>query len=138
MSRFESTLRALILVSATALVIEWVHYRLGEPTMWRLLRSTPSGDSISLSPDFDPSSVTEAEFETYIRILESMQGARSLSIEQAVEAEQLSLSRFRQIEQRVQKNDVLVGRARELLRKKAESLWDSRRATLSQSPTPPS
>jgi hypothetical protein len=128
----------LILVSATALVTEWIHYRLGEPTVWRLLQSPTAQQTISIGSDDNPSSVTESEFEIYLRVLESMQADRSLSIEHAVETEHLTVESFRDIEQRVQKNDVLVERTRDGLRKKAETLWDSRRATLTSSPTPPS
>ena len=118
-------------------MIEWVHYRLGEPTMWHLLKPMPSEDSMSIS-DFDPNNVTESQFETYVRVLEAMQADPSLSIDRAVEDEHLPLSRFRQIEQQLQRNDTLVERARDLLRRKAETLWDSRRARLSRGPTPPS
>ncbi|MGH7818839.1 MAG: hypothetical protein ACREQ9_03625 [Candidatus Binatia bacterium] len=130
MSRIERVLTALILVAATVLVTEWVHYRLGDPVLWRVLEPELPDGSAVVFDEFGNPTVTESEFQRYVEVLGNMQGDRDLSIDDAVGGVELTLGEFRDIEQRVQRNEALVQRARELLRKKAESLWDSRRATL--------
>jgi hypothetical protein len=55
-----------------------------------------------------------------------MQANPTLSIEDAVDAEHSTLDKFRELEQRVQRNEVLVDRARHTLRERAESLWNAR------------
>jgi hypothetical protein len=129
-SRLEGALAALILVAATALVTEWIHYRLGDPTLWTILRPEAASPGALSEEDDGPDSITESEFQKYVDVLERMQADRALSIEDAAKSESLSLEQFRDIEQRVQRDGAFVQRARDLLRKKAESLWDSRRATL--------
>ena len=127
MSRLERLLRGLILISATFLVTEWVHYRAGTPPVFELWlgpRVGPEG-SVSLRTH-DPDSVTEGEFQTYLHVLESMQASPTLSIEDAVGAEHVTLSKFRELEQRVQRNEVLIDRARHTLRERAETLWNKR------------
>ena len=130
MKRLESALAALLLVAATVLVTEWVHYRLGDPTLWTILDVQTEGDDAVDFDEFGNPTVTESEFQRYVEVLATMQVNRNLSIEDAVGETKLSLGDFRDIEQRVQRSEALVQRARELLRKKAESLWDSQRATL--------
>jgi len=127
MSRLERLLRGLILISATFLVTEWVHYRAGTPPVFELWlgpRVGPEG-SVSLRTH-DPDSVTEGEFQTYLHVLESMQANPTLSIDDAVGAEHVTLSKFRELEQRVQRNEVLIDRARHTLRERAETLWNKR------------
>ncbi|MGH7860326.1 MAG: hypothetical protein ACREQY_23600 [Candidatus Binatia bacterium] len=130
MSRVEGILAALILVAATVLVTEWVHYRLGGPTLWTVLEPDSPDTSSVVFDEFGNPTVTESEFQRYVEVLGKMQGDREVSIADAADGVELTLGEFRDIEQRVQRNEALVQRARELLRKKAETLWDSRRATL--------
>lgn len=132
MNRVQETLKGLILIAATLVATEWVHYRLGEPTMWSLLNPQSSRYALLGPDDSELFSVTEGDFQTYLRVLERMQGDHGLSIEEALAPEHLSLERFRDLEQRVQRNDILVERTRENLRRKAQSLWDSRTAALEQ------
>jgi hypothetical protein len=123
MSRFDSILRVLILVTATFLLTEWVHYRLGAPPLFQYLLGN-QGD-LETARGRDPDAVTESEFQTYLRVLEAMQVNRSMSIDEAVEVEHLPLAKFRELEQRVQRNEVLVDRVRHVLREQAETLWKS-------------
>ncbi len=124
MDRF---LKLFVVASATFFVTEWLHYRVGEGLLFRLVGSESRGRGVpSFSGDHDPWSVTESEFEAYLRVLEAMQANHDVPIEQALEAERLTLDRFRDIEQRVQRNDVLVERTRTSLREKARSLWNER------------
>jgi|ERR1051326_8215525 len=127
MSRRDSFFGALVLVASTFLVTEWVHYRLGVPPIFQVwLGSENDGDGAAKNGDVD--SVTESEFQTYLRVLDAMQTDRTLSIEDAVDAEHLPLAKFRELEQRVQRNEVLIDRARHILRERAETLWNARGA----------
>jgi hypothetical protein len=123
MSRLDGVLRVLIVVVATFLLTEWVHYRLGTPPVFELLLGGLGGSEVARGRD--PNAVTESEFQSYVHVLEAMQANRSLSIEDAVEAEHLSLEKFRELEQRVQRNEVLIDRVRSVLRERAETLWKS-------------
>jgi hypothetical protein len=111
------------LVTATFLLTEWVHYRLGTPPLFQYLLGNKGG--LEAARGHDPDAVTESEFQTYLRVLEAMQANRSMSIDDAVEAEHLPLAKFRELEQRVQRNEVLIDRARHVLREQAETLWKS-------------
>ena len=127
MRGLDGLLRALILVCTTFLVTEWVHYRLGAPPLFQYLLG-PGTDSAtgSAATDGDSATVTESEFQIYLRVLDAMQVDRSLSIEAAVDREHIPLAKFRELEQRVQRNEALVDRARHILRERAESLWNTR------------
>ena len=129
MRRLDGLLPALILVSTTFLVTEWVHYRLGAPPVFQYLFGSETDRATgSAVKDHEPDGVTESELETYLRVLEGMQADRSLSIDQAVDREHIPLAKFRELEQRVQRNEALVDRVRHILRERAESLWNARGA----------
>ncbi len=126
MSRLEGSLRALVLVAATFFVTEWIDYRLGVPGVFHYFGA--DADSIATSKNHGPDTVTESVFQIYLRVLEAMQANQELAIEDAVETEQVSLAKFRDLEQRIQRNDVLIDRTRHSLREKAETLWKERGA----------
>ena len=127
MSQLGLWLRALILIAATFLVTEWVHYRADTPPIFQLwLGPRMAGEGSATVKAHDPDSVTESEFQMYLHVLESMQVNPTLSIEAAVDAEHSTLEKFRELEQRVQRNEVLVDRARHTLRERAETLWNAR------------
>jgi hypothetical protein len=126
MSRMDRYSTVFLVVAVTLLTTEWIHYRLGEGLFARIFGEPSATRGLVSLSDHDPSSVTESEFQAYLRILEAMQADHDLPIEQALEAEQLTLERFRDVEQRVQRNDVLVERARTTLKEKAQSLWNER------------
>jgi hypothetical protein len=129
MRRLDGLLPALILVSMTFLVTEWVHYRLGAPPVFQYLFGSETDRATgSAAKDHEPDSVTESELETYLRVLEAMQADRLLSIDKAVDREHIPLAKFRELEQRVQRNEALVDRVRHILRERAESLWNARGA----------
>jgi len=127
MPRWRSLAQSTLLVAATVLVTEWVHLRFGSHGFSPL----PEIDSLS---DVGPQSlhdVTESEFERYVKALEAMQVDHGLGVEGAAKAEGMTLEAFREIERRVQRNESLVVRTRESLKRKAEDLgqqYDSRRA----------
>jgi uncharacterized protein (DUF2267 family) len=124
MNRLDGFLRALILVAATFFVTEWVHYRVGTPAVFHFFAAEPDANSGAKS--HEPDSVTESEFQIYLRVLEAMQSDHALAIEDAVQSEYVSLAKFRDLEQRIQRNDMLIDRIRHSLREKAESLWRER------------
>jgi len=129
MNRLEAFIGMLMVVGTTFLVTEWVHYRAGNPPIFEwLLGSGVDFDAASAARS--PDRVTEAEFQIYLRVLEAMQANRLLSIEDAVAAEHIPLPDFRDLEQRVQRNDVLINRARSTLRERAQSLWNHRATPL--------
>lgn len=129
MSRLQEWVRIGILVLATFLATEWVHYRLGtSPLLQRMLGSISGLDNQLSRARGGPEAVTENEFQAYVRVLEAMQADRSLSIETAVASEHIPLETFRDLEQRIQRNEALIDRTRHLLREKAESLWNTRGA----------
>lgn len=128
MSWLEGFLRALILVATTFLVTEWIHYRLNTPAVFHYFGARL--DSATSSRNSAPDNITESEFQTYLRVLEAMQANRELAIEDAVQAEHVSLAKFRDLEQRIQRNEVLIDRARHSLREKAETLWKQREGAL--------
>jgi hypothetical protein len=129
MNRLEAFVGASMVGVVTFLVTEWVHYRVGNPPIFERLLG-PRVDFDSTSAARGSGSVTEAEFQTYVRVLEAMQANRALSIEDAVAAEHIPLPEFRDLEQRVQRNELLIDRARSILRERAESLWNHRLAPL--------
>jgi len=129
MSRVEAFIGVLIVAAATFLVTEWVHYRVGSPPIFDLLLG-PGTDFAATSRARNPQNVTESEFQTYLRVLEAMQANHALPIEDAVAAEHIPLLDFRDLEQRIQRNDVLIDRARTILRERAERLWNTRAAPL--------
>jgi len=131
MSRIDLALGTVLLAASTFVMTEWLHYRLGTPPVFEVLlgpRNPADGDgSVRLH---DPDTVTESEFQTYLRVLEAMQADPKLSIDDAVGGEHIALDKFRELEQRVQRNDGLIDRARHSLREKAERLWNKRGAPL--------
>ena len=135
MKRLSRIFRPLLLVLVTILVTEWVHRRLE-----RAGDDLPLLESISDVGIPSVDGVAESEFERYLRVLESMQADHSLGVDAATDRESMKVEEFRDIERRVQRNDVLVERVRESLKRKAESVWDSRHAELAtptQSPKSP-
>ena len=125
----ESILRTVIVVGLAIVVIEWIHYRVGAETLWDLARHGRMPVGPALPAGDGAQRVTENDFDLYIQVLETMQADHELTVDKAVESAKLTLSRFRGIESRVQRDPMLVNRTRELLRKKAEDLWATRSAS---------
>jgi hypothetical protein len=128
MRHLDGLFPALVLASTTFLVTEWVHYRLGVPPVFEYLFGLPNKSATGSAANDHADSVTESEFQIYLRVLEAMQADRSLSIDTAVDREHIPLDKFRELEQRIQRNEGLVDRARHTLRERAESLWNARSA----------
>ncbi|MGH7804544.1 MAG: hypothetical protein ACREQJ_09355 [Candidatus Binatia bacterium] len=136
MKRLSRIFRPFLLVLVTVLATVWVHRRVDALRD----RELPYVDSVSDIGIVSPDAVTESEFERYVHVLESMQADHSLGIDAAADREAMKVEEFRDIERRVQRSDLLVERLRESLKRKAESVWDSRRAQLAtptQSPPVP-
>lgn len=125
MMRLPGFVRTVLVIGATVLATEGVHWQLGSGSTVDL----PGVDSLS-DVAGGGAAVTEAEFEIYVRALETMHENHGLSVEDAADSEGLTLDEFRDIERRVQMNDVLVDRTRESLKRKAEIVGPSRLATI--------
>lgn len=125
MKRLSRIFRPLLLVVVTVILTEWVHQRLE-----RGGADFPLIDSVSDVGIPSVDAVPESEFERYVRVLEAMQADHSLGVDAATDRESMGVEEFRDIERRVQRSDVLVERVRESLKRKAESVWDSRHAEL--------
>ncbi len=132
MTRLQDWARIAMLVAVTFLATEWVHYRTNSsPFFERVFGLSSSVDESLLRSHGGPESVTEGEFQTYLRVLEAMQADHSLPIETAVATEHIPLDSFRDLEQRIQRNEVLIDRTRHQLREKAETLWNNARRAAS-------
>lgn len=69
----------------------------------------------------EASGVAESELALYIEVYSAMQADHDLTIDAALAPRQVTLERFRNIEQRVQKDQRLVDRVRQALLEHAKS-----------------
>lgn len=69
----------------------------------------------------EPAGVTEAELELYIDVYGTMQADHDLTIDAVLSSKNETLERFRNIEQRVQKEQRLVDRVRQALLDQAKN-----------------
>lgn len=69
----------------------------------------------------EPAGVTEAELELYIDVYATMQADHDLTIDAVLSSKNETLERFRNIEQRVQKEQRLVDRVRQALHDMAKN-----------------
>lgn len=81
--------------------------------------------------DSPPSSVSEADVETYIAVYNAMQDDHGLAIEDAIKPHKLSLEEFRNSERRIQLESRLVERVRAALLDHAK-----RKSLFAQGPQP--
>jgi hypothetical protein len=70
--------------------------------------------------DDDETEVSANEIEKYVSVYKAMQRNRSLTIEQAAAAQGLTLEQFRQLENRVQRDDAALQQARDELQAAAQ------------------
>jgi hypothetical protein len=69
----------------------------------------------------EPAGVTEAELELYIDVYGTMQADHDLTIDSVLSSKNETIERFRNIEQRVQKEQRLVDRVRQALLDQAKN-----------------
>ena len=69
----------------------------------------------------EPAGVTEAEIELYIDVYATMQADHDLTIDAVLSSKNETLERFRNIEQRVQREQRLVDRVRQALHDQAKN-----------------
>jgi hypothetical protein len=91
-------------------------------------------------PPEDPTPVSEAELETYLKVYKAMQADHGLTIDDALAPTGMSLSEFRGVERRLQTSPRLVERAREALLEhaKTNSAFALALGTPTPASTPPS
>lgn len=81
------------------------------------------------SDDVPPSSVSEADVQTYIEVYSAMQDNHDLTIDDAIKPYHVSLDMFRQTERHIQDESRLVERVRDALLEHAK-----KRALFAQAP----
>jgi hypothetical protein len=105
---------ALILPPSTGNVIAaTADVSFGEPFAWRgpvLAQDSDSNDETGVSPD---------QLEKYVAVYRAMQLDRGLTVESAAAKQSLTLSQFRELEQKVERDDVAREQVREELQKAA-------------------
>ena len=69
----------------------------------------------------DETDVPPQEVDKYIKVYKAMQHNRNLTVEQAAAAEGLSVSAFRSLEDRIERNDALREHVRDALKPQASS-----------------
>ncbi|MGO9450059.1 MAG: hypothetical protein ACLQDV_03270 [Candidatus Binataceae bacterium] len=69
----------------------------------------------------DDTDVPPQEVDKYIKVYKAMQQNHSLTVEQAASQQGLSVSDFRSLEDRIQRNDALLAHVRESLRPQASA-----------------
>jgi phage protein D len=69
----------------------------------------------------EDSEVTSADVEKYIKVYKNMQHHHSLTVEQAASQEGLTVTAFRNLESRIERDDALRERVRKALRDSAGS-----------------
>jgi hypothetical protein len=70
--------------------------------------------------DDDENEVSNHEIEKYVSVYKAMQRNRSLTVDQAAAAQGLTLQQFRQLENRVQRDDAALQQARDELQAAAQ------------------
>lgn len=76
--------------------------------------------ALSQNSDADENEVSTDEIQKYVSVYKAMQRNRSLTIEQAAAAQGLTLEQFRQLENRVQRDDAALQQARDELQAAAK------------------
>lgn len=125
----------VVALVVTAGLIGWLNFAPGDGG------STESGVAAGgfglaqLAEPTAPLDVSEAELATYLDVYKAMQSDHAKQIEEAIEPHGISLSEFRDIERRVQRNSGLIDRVRrELLAHAQEVSIFGNAATPSPSP----
>lgn len=87
----------------------------------------------------EPSTVSESELQTYIKVYTAMQDDHDLVIDNAIKPSHISLDEFRELERRIQSQTRLVDRVREALLedRRAHSVFTGPGATPKPQITPP-
>jgi hypothetical protein len=75
---------------------------------------------LSQDDDADENEVSTDEVEKYVSVYKAMQRNRSLTVDQAAAAQGLTLEQFRQLENRVQRDDAALQQARDELQAAAQ------------------
>ena len=70
--------------------------------------------------DANPNTVPPADVQKYISVYKTMDGNRSLTVEQAAAEKGLTIEQFRQLEDRIQRDDTAMEQVREQLQAAAK------------------
>jgi hypothetical protein len=83
------------------------------------VRISPNRFTVAQNDDSDESDLAPSDIEKYVAIYRDMQKDRSLTVEQAAAKEGLSLTAFRNLEQKVERDDAAREHVRDELQKSA-------------------
>jgi hypothetical protein len=75
---------------------------------------------VGQNDDADENEVSTDEVEKYVSVYKAMQRNRSLTVDQAAAAQGLTIEQFRQLENRVQRDDAALQQARDELQAAAQ------------------
>lgn len=121
----QKNLMTAALVAAIALLASWTpaagHSTFsGQPFHYQ---SDTAGlpPVLSQNDDNDENEVSSDDIQKYVSVYKAMQHNRSLTVEQAAAAQGLTLGQFRQLENRVQRDDAALQQARDELQAAAKS-----------------
>jgi hypothetical protein len=86
--------------------------------------------------DSDTPEVPPAQVEEYVKVYQSMQRNRSLTVDQATAAQHMTVDQFRDIETRIEKDGVLRERVRRELLKTAQEKSNALKLKPQSAPSP--
>jgi hypothetical protein len=84
------------------------------------LRTSRLPPVVGQNEDADENEVSTDEVEKYVSVYKAMQRNRSLTVDQAAAAQGLTIEQFRQLENRVQRDDAALQQARDELQAAAQ------------------
>jgi hypothetical protein len=87
----------------------------------RLVLNMGSPQVIGQNDDGDENEVSSDEIEKYVSVYRAMQQNRNLTVDQAAAAQGLSTKQFRELEDRVQRDDAALQQARDELQAAAKA-----------------
>jgi hypothetical protein len=97
------------------------------PAIWYMAQDDQESDAEEVKPE---------QVEKYVKVYQSMQRDRTLSVEQAAAREHLTVAEFRDIEGRIERDGVLRERVRRELLKAAEQKSNALKLTPQSAPSP--
>jgi DNA-binding transcriptional MerR regulator len=88
-----------------------------DPSQLHIFRSLAQ---FAQNDDADENEVSTADIQKYVSVYKAMQRNRSLTVEQAAAAQGLTTEQFRQLENRVERDDAALQQARDELQAAAK------------------
>lgn len=105
-----SSLIGLVMARGTSAALPAESRAAPGPAIIHLVQEEGAGDDTDVPPQ---------DVDKYIKVYQAMQHNRSLTVEQAAAAQGLSVSAFRSLEDRIERNDALREHVRDALKPQA-------------------